>query len=332
MTTLKDIAYKAGVNISTVSKALRDSTDINKETKHRIKEIAREMNYHIKADKNKDIEGLGLIGVVCPEIKSNYYSQIISAIEEETKKIGYSLIVGCTDFEIDNERYFLKSLNKSNCAGIIFITESEDVEEILREYRAENTEPLILIAQNTDTKDFDCIKIDDEYGVRLALQHLLSSGHKNIGYIGDMLSTTRLNTFLKIMKENNITINQNWVLESAERFEKCGYNLMKKIIQTGEMPTAIMGAYDDIAIGAIKALHDYGYVVPKDISVVGIDNIRSASFFSPELTTVAAPIDEMCKITVKLLLKKIKDKNYKVVQNIKLSPFLIERDTVKNLR
>ncbi|HHW32275.1 MAG TPA: LacI family transcriptional regulator [Clostridiaceae bacterium] len=331
MTTLKDIAYKAGVNISTVSKALRDSTDINKDTKLRIKKIAKEMNYHIKSDKNRCMEGLGLIGVVCPEIRSNYYSQIVSAIEEETKRNGYSLIVGCTDFGVENERYFLKSFNRSNCAGIIFITESEDVEEILKEYRTENNQPLVLIAQNTETKEFDCIKIDDEYGVRLALQHLISSGHKNIGYIGDMLSSTRLNTFLKIMKENNIAINQNWIMESNERFEKCGYNLMKKIIVAGEMPTAVMGAYDDIAIGAIKALHDNGFVVPKDISVVGIDNIRSASYISPELTTVAAPIDEMCRIAVKLLLKKIKDNNYKIVQNVKLSPFLVQRNTVKKI-
>jgi DNA-binding LacI/PurR family transcriptional regulator len=188
-----------------------------------------------------------------------------------------------------------------------------------------------LIAQNTETTEFDCIKIDDEHGVRLAVEHLISSGHRKIGYVGDYLSNTRLKTFLRIMKENKLDINKNWVQEGPVRFEECGYDLMTKIIKSVEMPTAILGAYDDIAIGAIKAVYDNGGTVPHDLSVVGIDNIRSASYYSPELTTVAGPIVEMCKIAIKLLLKKVNESDYKVVQNIKLSPFLIQRNTVQNI-
>lgn len=164
----------------------------------------------------------------------------------------------------------------------------------------------MLIAQNTETKDYDCIKIDDAYGVKLAVEHLIELGHSDIGYIGDELSNPRLEVFMKIMQDNKMKINKKWIQVSRERFEKCGYELMSGILKSNDIPSAILGAYDDIAIGAIKAVHDRGLKVPDDISIVGIDNIRTASYYSPELTTVAGPVEEMGKIAVKLLFKKVK--------------------------
>ena len=126
-------------------------------------------------------------------------------------------------------------------------------------------------------------------------------------------------------------VNRKWIQVSEERFEKCGYDLMNNILKNDELPTAILGAYDDIAIGAIKAIHDKGLKVPDDISVIGIDNVRVASYYSPEMTTIAGPVEEMGKIAVKLLFKKVKDEQYKVIQNVMLSPMLIERKSVKKI-
>ena len=106
---------------------------------------------------------------------------------------------------------------------------------------------------------------------------------------------------------------------------------MQNMLKNDELPTAILSAYDDIAIGAIKAIYDKGLNVPGDISVVGIDNVRVASYYYPEITTIAGPIEEMSKIAVKLLFKKVKDSEYKIVQNVKLSPMLIERKSVKDI-
>ncbi|HHV95997.1 MAG TPA: LacI family transcriptional regulator [Clostridiaceae bacterium] len=330
MVTLKDIAEIAGVNVSTVSKALRDSSDINEETKLRIIKIAQELGYKYEAVKKKRLNNeLGTIGVICPEITSNYYSQIVSILEEKIKDEGYFCIIGFTNFEKESEKYYLKSLYNAGVQGIIFISESLDLSDILTEYKNNTSIPLVLIAQNTDTQDFDCIKIDDEYGVKLAVEYLIRSGHKDIGYIGDELSNPRLETFMNVMHSNKLKVNKKWIQVSEERFEKCGYDLMCNMLKNDELPTAILGAYDDIAIGAIKAIHDKGLNVPDNISVIGIDNVRIASYYSPELTTIAGPIEEMGKIAVKLLFKKVKDPNYKVIQNVKLSPMLIERKSVK---
>jgi len=328
MTTLKDIAEVAGVNVSTVSKALRDSSDINEETKLKIAKIAKELDYKFETVKRKTSNGFGTIGVICPEITSNYYSQIVSIIEDEIKKEGYFCIIGFTNFETDNEKYYLKHLFNAGVQGIIFISESSELNNTLLEYKKDTSIPLVLIAQNTETKDFDCIKIDDDYGVRLAVEHLIQLGHKDIGYIGDELSNTRLDIFMRVMQENKMRVNKKWIQVSEERFEKCGYELMSNILKSDDIPTAILGAYDDIAIGAIKAIHDKDLKVPDDISVIGIDNVRVASYYCPEITTVAGPVEEMGKIAVKLLFKKVKDEQYKVVQNVMLSPMLIQRKSV----
>ena len=204
MTTLKDIAEIAGVNVSTVSKALRDSSDINEDTKLRIAKIAKGLGYKYEVVKRKSNNTeLGTIGVICPEITSNYYSQIVSILEEEIKKEGFFCIIGFTNFEKESEKYYLKNLYNAGVQGIIFISESSDLNETLIEYKKSTSIPLVLIAQNTETQDFDCIKIDDEYGVRLAVEYLIQSGHRDIGYIGDELSNTRLDTLIKYYRKTN---------------------------------------------------------------------------------------------------------------------------------
>jgi len=332
MATLKEIAEIAGVNVSTVSKALRDSSDINEETKLKISRIAGELNYKHGIIKRKMSNGFGTIGVICPEIASDYYAQIIRKIEDEIKGEGYFCIIGFTDFDAEKEQYYLRNLLDAGVQGIIFISENPELNSVLLEYKKDTSIPLVLIAQNTETREFDCIKIDDGYGIKLAVEHLIRAGHKDIGYIGDELSCARLDTFVKVMQENNMKLNKKWMQTGRERFEKCGYELMGGILKNGDMPTAILGAYDDIAIGAIKAIHDHGMAVPDDISVIGIDNIRVASYYNPEITTVAGPVEEMGKIAAKLLLKKIKDDCYKVVQNVMLQPALIRRKSTAEKR
>lgn len=190
----------------------------------RVIEIAKQLNYSFKHNEDTQNVNFGLTGVVCPVIKSDYYSQIVSILEEEIKKEGYFTIIGFTNFEHDNEKYYLEQLIKANVSGIIFISESNDLGDVLIKHKSETDIPLVLISQNTETRDFDCIKIDDDYGVRLAVEHLIAAGHKKICYIGDELTTARLNIFSKIMIENSFNVNEEWIQVSNERFDKYGYN------------------------------------------------------------------------------------------------------------
>jgi DNA-binding LacI/PurR family transcriptional regulator len=338
LATLKDIAKIAGVNVSTVSKALRDSSDINELTKENIKKIADKLGYKYdtksktQSNNEQGIESFNTIGIICPEITSNYYSEIINIIANESRKEGYLCIFGFTDFEPDIEKHYLKDLLGLHVKGIIFISESLDINGILSQYKKDYSIPLVLITPNADTKDFDCIKIDDEYGVKLSVEHFIQEGHKEIGYIGDELSNPRLEAFLKVMRENELKINKKWIhVSTKERFERCGYETMSSLLEGDALPTAILAAYDDIAIGAVKAVHNAGLKVPDDISIIGIDNIRVTEYYNPTLTSVAGPVEEMARIALKLLFKKIKSPGYNVIQNVTLTPRLITRGSVKSI-
>ncbi len=326
MVTLKDISKVAGVNVSTVSKALRKSDDINKETIAKIEDIAKEMGYR---QKGKEKVAEKHIGVICPEIKSNYYAHLISGIEREAKDKGYSILIGFTNFNEEVERHYLNHFIKSKTSGIILITENQVLDKVLSSYKKDISLPVVVISSNAETAEYDCISIDDSRGVQLAIEHLISSGHKKIGYIGDYLSSVRLNAFKKAMSENGLVINAKWIKENSDRFEECGYNQMQEIINEGSLPTAVFGAYDDIAIGVMKCLVDNNIKIPEDISVVGIDDIRVSGFVAPSLTTISVPVHEMAEITLDILNKKIENEDYKVVQSIKLAPNLVIRNSTK---
>ncbi len=336
MATLKDIAKIAGVNVSTVSKALRGSSDINKQTMENIREIADELGYKYviqsnNAEKSQQ-DNLKTIGIICPEITSSYYSEIVNMITKEMRKKGYYCIIGFTDFDTKNEGQYLEGLLNSNVKGIIYITESLEIGNTLSLIKnSDNSIPLVVIAQNSDTKEYDCIRIDDKYGIKLSIEHLLEQGHTDIGYIGDELSNARLEAFIEILQTNSLKVNKKWIRVSEERFEKCGYDLMTDMLKEGDLPTAILGAYDNIAIGAIKAISDSGRRVPEDISILGIDNISVTAYYNPEITSVAGPAEEMARIAVKLLFRKIESPDYKVIQNVVLPPTLVVRKSVKNL-
>lgn len=335
MATLADIAKEANVHITTVSKALNDSTDISDETKKRIKSIADRLNYSYKskhAAGSKAISKANTIGVICPEIKSNYYAQILSTIESKSRDKGYGLIIGFTNFQYENELHYLKLFAKKNIDGIICITEGTDIKKDLKALKEKSNIPTILVATEVKVQECDSIKVDDYLGVSMAMEHLIGLGHRDICYIGDLLSQGRLNTYLEVLEKHGIEIDEDLIKVNDERFEPCGYEGMKEILDNKKLPTAVFAAYDAIAIGAMRAIYERGLSIPEEISVISIDDIETAPYLYRGLTTVSGPISEMANIATKLLFKKVENKDYKVVQHINLQPELIIRESTAKPR
>lgn len=328
MPTLKDIAKEAGVNISTVSKALIGRDDINRETAARIRDIAKRLGYEFDKKQKKDLK---VIGVLCPEIISNYYSQLLSGIEEEIKKAGYSLFVGFTDHMPENERHYLDKFSKAKADGILYISENPDMESVFLSCAKVSGTPVVAIAQNSTSREFDCVRIDDGYGVGAAVGHIISMGHTQIGYIGDTLSESRKEVFIETLKKQGLRCVREWIYTSTSRFEECGYEGMTDILSRKAHPSAVFAAYDDIAIGAMKKILEKGYAVPGDFSIASIDDIRAASYMHPGLTTVASPVAEAARIAVRTLVDRIENDVKQTTKNILLNPELVIRGSVKNL-
>ncbi|MDW7658323.1 MAG: LacI family DNA-binding transcriptional regulator [Bacillota bacterium] len=332
MTKLKDIAAIAGVSISTVSKALNNSTEIKKTTKSKIIRIARELNYDQGSRQiDMPVQKNHKIGVICPEINSNYYTQLISSIGSQITKKGYSYTIAVSDFDRDKEEQFLEIFGSQEVDGIVLITENNDIQSVINGIKDIWNTPLVLIASEDDVNNYDCIHIDDYYGVATGVEYLIRLGHRKIAYIGDSLTEGRLKAYHEVMEKNEIPVIDALSRTSDLRFEACGYQGMKSILEGGDLPTAVFAAYDDIAIGAMRAIFEYGLSVPDDISIIGMDDVFVSPFLYKALTTVSNPIKEMAMVSISILSRKIEDQNFTVVQNVILKPNLVIRETTSKI-
>jgi DNA-binding LacI/PurR family transcriptional regulator len=334
MPTLKDIAIKAGVNLSTVSRALKGSDEINIETREKIINIARDLGYvSNKNEKEYSKVNLKTIGLICPEIVSIFYAQLVSTIEEKIREFGYTVFIGLTNFEYETELHYLNLFEKKSLDGIVFITSfDERIKDELKNFKKKCDIPLIQVASEIEVEEYDSIHIDNHLGVVLAVEHLIELGHKQICYIGEELTKDRLKYFLEVMKSHNLKIENDFIRSGKERREAAGYLRMKELFSAkNKLPTAIFASYDDVAIGAMKAIYENGLKVPEDISVIGIDDISIASYLYNSLSTISSPVSEMGNIAMRILFEKIQNKKNTVIQHINIKPQLVLRDSTKRI-
>jgi LacI family transcriptional regulator len=330
MVTLKDIAAKAGVNISSVSKALNGSKEISPQKTMEIKQIARELNYMPNLSA-RALAGKGTcsIGVILPEIQSNYYACIMNNIETELSTADYSIIISTTNFDLKNEIRYLDILCSRAVDAILLIgAMNEGIEDYASLIEAKYNIPILFLESFIELRNHDYIMIDNRFGISLAVEHLKKIGFSQIGFISEDISArTRLRWFKDALKDNGLDFLKRFVKIGPERFELGGYRRMKELLAEPDHPKAVFASYDDMAVGALKAIHDAGLRVPEDISIIGFDNIRESEFLLTPLTTIVPPIKEMVSIGIKLLLEKIAAPRSAMSHRLILKPNLIVRSS-----
>ena len=329
MARLKDIASLTGVGVSTVSKALRGKDDINPRTREKIVEAAARLKY-VPRGGGSPAEApavSGTIGVICPEIRSGYYAGIITALEGVLRRRGYGMLLGFTDFLHPREVALLDHFHEQSVAGIICITEHEKIEYNLRTFRATHPVPIVVVATVIAIEDFDSVKVNDEMGVRMAVRHLCGLGHSRLGFVGDSVSRTRRDVFCGALKQHGIPVREEYLRMGPERFERGGYLRMKELLAMRAPPTAVLAAYDDVAIGAMRAACEAGFSVPGDLSIIGIDGIEVGAYLPTSLTTVGCDTVEMAEAAARILLKKVGNRSFAVVQHVEVNPQLVVRES-----
>lgn len=321
MVTLKDIASLTGFNISTVSKALRGSDDINRDTMQKICSVANELGYsYVKSVDSKTI------GLVFPELGSQYYNSIQDSFCRRVRDAGYRTITLSSDFSNKYEMDSIEYLIKKEVCGICCLIESiQDMKEI-KELVDLSYGKFLLISPDENINFCDSISINHKIGASMAVNHLIELGHKRIAFIGETNTFARQSAFCATMEECNIPIPSRYIVVNEYRFEKCGYVAMKQLLSEKIIPTAIFAAYDNIAFGVMKAIYEAGLRIPEDISVIGIDNIQTSSYLYRSLTSINSPTTDVGEISSTLMLKRIEGKS-KAFQNVRLCPTLCKRET-----
>ena len=314
--TMAKLADLAGVSVSTVSKAFSGSGEISEEKREHIFNIAKEHGCYDKYCRN--IHGSKVIAVICPEYKSGTYSELLSFMENEIKKRNGIMISGSTDFSTERAEQLLRFfMGYSKVDGIVSLCALP-----------EGIKCSVPVVTTYNNKSYHSVIVSEDAAIDEAIRTLKEYGHKKIGYVGEKLSHSRYERFLRTMKKNKLSVDNKYVAEEAERFESAGYTAMNKLFENGTIPTAIIASYDNVAIGAMKSIYEHGLKIPEDISVVGCDDIKEASYLDDSLSSITAYNYELCEVLTDFLFSLIKEKNVDNFKTIKISKQFVERKSI----
>lgn len=328
--TIIDIAEKAGVSKATVSMVLNNKDDsISKETREKIIKITKEIGYIPNSvARSLSTKKSGTIGIIVPDIINPFFSQIARAIEDAASTLKYNVIFCNTDNDEKKEKMYIKLLISKLVDGVILISggKSSTNPAILKV----NNIPFILVDRYIEGFEEELgVYCKNRQGVIDGIKYLYSKGKKNIVFVSGPkklnLAKERLEGYIQIMKEYDLYDPKN-IFESNFDLQG-GVETTEEIIdRLKDRVDAIFYSNDAMALGGMKVLAKKGYNIPKDIAIMGFDNIQMSEFVEPELTTMGQPIYEMGSTACRNLVKYINGE--KVEKKIYFLPKLILRGTV----
>nr|PZN10300.1 MAG: LacI family transcriptional regulator [Caldicoprobacter oshimai] len=294
MATIKDVAKRAGVSPSTVSRALSGKVPVDKETRERVMEAVRALNYKPNILAKGLKEGrTNTVGLIVPNICNPVFPAVARGVEDVAREHGFTVILCNTDEDIEAEKDYVEKLQKRWVDGFIFATAREESQHIFE--LKEKGFPVVLVVRHMD-QAVDAVVIDNYKSSFEAVKYLINTGHRRICIINGDTSLTlykeRFEGYRHALQAAGLPIMPELVLDVAGRDDN-GYGAVTAMLKKGILPDAVFATSDPRAIGAIRAIKDCGLSVPGDISVVGFDDLDISAFLDPPLTTVSQPLYEM---------------------------------------
>lgn len=327
--SIKDLAKAAGVSHSTVSRALADSPLIAERTRARIHRIAQKRGYAPNAiARGLVMRQTHAIGVVVTSIADPFIAEVVRGIEQVALEQGYRVFLGASHDEPTREVGLIKALREWRVDGVIVASSrmGGQYQPLLEAIGV----PIVLINHQRagGGHAIHSIAVDDALGGELATQHLIEQGHRLIAYLGgpaDRLSNReRLKGYRRALTRADLPFDANLVVPGAGRVNS-GEPATRLL---ASQPTAIFCYNDMTAVGALHTLRKLGIAVPRDVSLVGYDDIALAAYTAPPLTTVRQPKDELGGQAVRMLLNLL---TATPVANLKLPVELVVRESTRQL-
>lgn len=304
--TIRDVAHRAGVSISTVSRVLNNSAAVANAKRQRVEEAARVLGY----SPNPLALGLhgqstGGIGVLLPYIGDDFFFAFLRAIDRRTSDSGHYLLVSSSHRSESEFRAALRGM-MYRVDGLIIMAPAIAIEDIRP--GIQNGVPVVFVnSEGLDTES-QSINFDNWGGAYRMTEHLIGQGHRHIGLVKGPAEAkdalARLDGFRSALRDHGIEPDPSLEFEGAYTLES-GTAAVPAILASDPRPTAIFASNDLSAFGVLSGLRDAGLQVPHDMSLAGFDDIQLARFSSPTLTTVRAPMHEMGLMAVERLLARI---------------------------
>jgi len=325
--TLKDLARKLRLSVSTVSRALRNVQDINPETKKQVLALAEELNYEpnfiAKSLVNKKTK---VIGVVLPVIASSYFASAIGGMMEVADSLGYHIMFSQSDETIEKEEACIKRLISIRVDGILISVSKDTINPDLFLKVQQKGIPIVFFDRALDSVSATKVTVNQHQGAYLAVEHLIKKGYKKIAHLAGpsrlSIATERLNGYLDALKDNNIPINPHYIVH-CEDFEHDALEKVQLLFGLENKPDAIFAVNDSSAIISIQYLQSLGYHIPDDVAVVGYNNDPISTIVNPALTTIMQPSYEVGKVATQLLIDEIENEEKPFAEQVLNSELII---------
>lgn len=306
--TITDVAKAAGVSKATVSKFLNGTHYVSADAKARIAEAVA----HLRYAPNKVAQGLSLrrsytIGLVVANISNPFYAELIRGAEVAAAARGYTLLLASTDGEPKREADIVKALQQRQVDGIAFASVRLADKEVTA--LAQSGVKVVLASRHLPDAEVDMVLIDSVKGAKLAVNHLIKHGHKNIGYIGGPLSIAqfqdRLQGWREALLEAGLEAPSCLELSIEQMDIEAGYQAGLKMLRSENPPTAIFAATDNLAFGVMRASIELGFPIPEKLALVGFDAVPFGEVSLSPLTSVDGSGHVMGERALQLLIDRI---------------------------
>lgn len=332
--TIKDVAKKANVSISTVSRVINDSKPVSDDIKMRVVKVIEELGYKPNpVARSLVTKKSRLLGVIIPDISDPYIAELLNAIEEVAKTYDYDIIL-CNSYGSEaSEEHYLNLLKMKQIEGMIFLTYK--LRPFHKEFFESSKMPVVMINRDASELNLSSVSINHFDAMYEVTSKLFAEGHSDVvlirnGSEADVFGPSHLEGYKKAHETHNKTFDENQVFNGGFKIDKA-YDIIKQLVERDAVPSAIVATTDSMAIGAMNALVDSGLNVPNDVSVVGFYDTKIAQLYRPQLTTIHQPIYDIGAISIRLLIKQING-DEKESKHFYLPHDLIVRDSTRSLK
>lgn len=331
MSSIKEVAIRAKTSTATVSRVINQTGYVSDEMKKRVYKAIAELDYKPlqREGANKKTKTIAL---VTPDIENPFFGKMTKEITKIANELKYNvLLINVSGLKNDGGD-FLINLIDTRVDGVIYAS-SYRLEDVIRKAK-NNKIPLVILDREFRTMEIDLVSVNNNQAGFIATQHLLNLGHEKIAFIGGTenmeISINRQDGYKRALKEYEIPYDPQIVKHGNFSMES-GYEAAKELMSASSDITAIVAANDLMAIGAVNCLNITGYKIPKDISIVGFDNIELASSITPKLTTVSYPLERMSQLAIESIIKQISDED-SLCESVSLFPKLVVRESTGQLK
>lgn len=328
MATIKDVAALAGISYTTVSHVLNNSRPVSDQVRVKVEAAIKQLDYVPSAvARSLKAKCTSTIGLLIPNGVNPYFAELARGIEDYCERNGFCVILCNSDDNPDKQRGYLRVLLEKRVDGLIVSSVGGDpgLDGGLAGVRT----PMVVVDRELEGIEADLVRIDHELGGYLATRHLLALGHRHIACIRGPIQTSvarlRLCGYERAMAEANIQVQAHWVIQS-DYTSPGGYRAAVELL-ANDPPTAIFAGNDMIGIGVLRAAAERNIRVPRDLSVVGFDDIEMSRYVYPALTTVGQSIVELGESAAQMLLRRICGPFDGAVEQRVVAPSMVLRES-----